>query len=85
MGEDEITRFLLALAVYGHVSASAQNQALCALAFLFYHVLCQKLGRSEDVVHAKRLQRLRDVVTGPEVKAMLGALEGVHWITASLL
>jgi site-specific recombinase XerD len=85
MGEDEITRFLSALAVHGQVSASAQNQALCALAFLFCHVLGQNLGWSEDVVHAKRPQRLRDVVTRPEVKAMLGALEGMHWIMASLL
>ena len=35
MGEDEITRFLSALAVHGHVSASTQNQALCALVFLY--------------------------------------------------
>jgi hypothetical protein len=29
MGEDEIARFLSALAVQGQVSASTQNQALC--------------------------------------------------------
>ena len=34
-GEDEITRFLADLAVHGHVSASTQNQALCALVFLY--------------------------------------------------
>ena len=34
MGEDEVTRFLSALAVHGHVSGSTQNQALCALIFL---------------------------------------------------
>ena len=85
MGEDEITRFLAALAVHGHVSASAQNQAPWALAFLLCHVLGQNLGWSEGVVHAKRPQRLRDVVTRPEVKAMLGALEGMHWMMAGLL
>jgi site-specific recombinase XerD len=85
MGEDEITRFLSALAVHGQVSASTQNKALCALAFLFRHVLSQNLGWSEDVVHAKRPQCPPVVLTRPEVKAMLGALEGVHWIMASLL
>jgi integrase len=85
MGEDEITRFLSALAVHGQVSASTHNQALCALVFLLCYVLGQNLGWSEDVVHAMRPQRLRDVVTRPEVKAMLGALEGIHWIIASLL
>jgi integron integrase len=85
MGEDEITRFLSALAVYGHVSASTQHQALCALVFLDRHVLGQNLGWLEDVVRAKRPQRLPVVLTRAEVKALLGALDGVHWIMASLL
>jgi integron integrase len=85
MGEDEITRFLSALAVHGQVSASTQNQALCALVFLYRHVLGQNLGWLDGVVRAKRPQRLPVVLTRPEVKALLGALEGVHWIMASLL
>ena len=85
MGEDEITRFLSALAVHAHVSASTQNQALCALVFLYRHVLDQNLGWLDDIVRAKRPQRLPVVLTRPEVKALLGALEGVHWIMASLL
>jgi integron integrase len=91
MGEDEITRFLSALAVHEQVSASTQNQALCALLFLYRlyrlyrHVLGQNLGWLEDVVRAKRPQRLPIVLTRPEVKALLGALDGVHWIMASLL
>jgi integrase len=78
MGEDEITRFLSALAVHGQVSASTQNQALCALVFLYHHVLGQNLGWLDDVVRAKRPQRLPVVLTRPEVKALLGALDGVH-------
>jgi integron integrase len=85
MGEDELTRFLSALAVDGRVSASTQNQALCALLFLYRHVLGQHLGWLDDVVRAKRPQRLPVVLTRPEVKALLGALDGVHWIMASLL
>jgi integron integrase len=85
MREDEITRFLSALAVHGQVSASTQNQALCALVFLYRHVLGQNFGWLEDVVRAKRPQRLPVVLTRPEVRALLGALDGVHWIMASLL
>ncbi|HEX9867899.1 MAG TPA: tyrosine-type recombinase/integrase, partial [Candidatus Tectomicrobia bacterium] len=39
----------------------------------------------EDVVRAKRPQRLPVVLTRAEVKALLGALDGAHWIMASLL
>jgi len=85
MGEDEITRFLSALAVHEQVSASTQNQALCALLFLYRHVLGQHLGWLDDVVRAKRPQRLPVVLTRPEVKALLGALDGAHWIMASLV
>jgi integrase len=85
MGEDEITRFLSALAVQGQVSASTQNQALCALVFPYRHVLGQNLGWLDEVVRAKRPQRLPIVLTRPEVKALLSALDGVHWSMASLL
>jgi integron integrase len=85
MGADEITQFLTALAVHGQVSASTQNQALCALIFLYRHVLGQNLGWFDDLVRAKRPQRLPVVLTRAEVRALLGALEGMHWIMASLL
>jgi len=49
MGEDKITRFLSALAVHGHVSASTQNQALCALVFLYRHFL----GQSHGSIHTR--------------------------------
>ena len=39
MEEPEINSFLSHLAVKAHVSASTQNQALCALLFLYRHVL----------------------------------------------
>ena len=84
MGEAEITRFLSALAVHGQVSASTQNQALCALVFLYRHVLGQNLGWLDGVVRAKRPQRLPVVLTRPEVNALLSALDGVHWNRASL-
>jgi integrase len=85
MAADEITRFLSALAVHGQVSASTQNQALWALVFLYRHVLDHDVPWLQDVIRAKRPQRLPVVLTKPEVKALLGAVEGIHWIMASLL
>jgi integron integrase len=84
MGEDEITRFLSALALHGQVSASRQHQALCALVLLSRHVLGLSFGGWEDVVRATRPQRQPVVLTRPEVSALLGALEGVHCIMVSL-
>jgi integrase len=85
MCEDEITRCLSALAVHEQVGASTQHQALCALLFLYRHVLDRDVGWLQDIIHAKRPQRLPVALTRPEVKALLSALEGVHWIMASLL
>src|SRR5436309_10453302 len=39
MAAPEVTAFLSSLAVQGRVAASTQNQALCALLFLYRHVL----------------------------------------------
>jgi hypothetical protein len=85
MGADEITQFLSALAVSGQVSALTQHQALCALVFLSRHLLGRHFGWLKDVVRAKRPRCLPVVWTRPEIRALLGALEGVHWIMASLL
>jgi len=44
MGEPEIAQFLSALAIKKQVTASTQNQALCALLFLYREVLAQDIG-----------------------------------------
>jgi integrase len=85
MGEQEVTHFLSALAVERRVSASTQNQALCALLFLYRHVLDRQVGWLDEVVRARRPQRLPVVLSRQEVRALLGALAGVHWLMASLL
>ena len=85
MGPPEITQFLTALAVDRHVSASTQNQALAALLFLYQHVLGCDPGWLNDVVRAKRPERLPVVLTRAEVGALLTALTGVRWMMASLL
>ncbi len=85
MGKAEIGQFLTALAVKRQVSASTQNQALAALLFLYKDVFGRDPGWLDDVVRAKRPQRLPVVLTRTEVGALLAALKGVAWIMAALL
>jgi integron integrase len=85
MGKPEIEQFLTALAVTRRVAASTQNQALAGILFLYKEVLGTDPGRLEDIVRAKRGQRLPVVLTRAEVDALLGGLDGVAWIMAMLL
>jgi integrase len=85
MGEREVSQFLSALAVEQHVSASTQNQALSALLFLYQQGLQLDIGWLDNVVRAKRPQRLPVVLTRQEVRALLSPLTGMHWLMANLL
>jgi integrase len=76
MGAPEVTRFLSSLAVEGNVAASTQNQALSALLFLYRDVLEVDLPWMDEIVRAKRPQRLPVVLTRDEVRAVLRRLEG---------
>jgi hypothetical protein len=53
MGTPEITQFLSSLATRSRVSASTQNQAFCALLFLYREVLGRELAGLDEVVRAK--------------------------------
>jgi hypothetical protein len=57
MGEPEVNAFLTHLAVNRNVAASTQNQALCALLFLYAEVLDRPLNELK-VVRAHRPVRL---------------------------
>lgn len=85
MGGDEVTRFLTSLAVQGRVAASTQNQALSALLFLYREVLGQDLPWLDDVVRAKRPQRLPVVLTRDEVCAVIERIEGVPRLMVLLM
>jgi integrase len=75
LGAAEVEQFLTDLAVNGHVAASTQNQALCALLFLYGHVLEIELGRF-DAVLARRPKRLPVVLSAEEVRRVLDHVEG---------
>ena len=85
MGGPEVERFLSSLAVHGRVAASTQNQALSALLFLYRQVLAVDLPWLDNVVRAKRPQRVPTVLLRDEVQRLLAAMEGRPWLLASLL
>ena len=85
MGSEQIRQFLSHLAVDGRVSASTQNQALCALLFLYRDVLQIDLPYVEGIERAKRPARVPVVFTRQEVGKLLARLTGTYYLIASLL
>jgi integron integrase len=85
MGEPEINAFLTHLAVKAKVSASTQTQALCALLFLYRHVIGREVGDLGEVIRARKPARLPVVMTREEVKSVLANLTGDKWLMASLM
>jgi len=85
MGEPEIRQFLNHLAVNRNVAAATQNQALCALVFLYRNVIKAELGEFSEVVWAKRPKRLPVVFTRCEVGRILNAMTGTYKLMAMLL
>jgi integron integrase len=85
MGTAEVNQFLTDLAVNGHVSASTQNQAFCALLFLYQHVLQVPLEQIHGVIRANRPRRLPAVLSREEVRLVFSFLDGVPLLVCSLL
>ena len=85
MGGKEVEAFLSHLATHGHVSSSTQNQALSALLFLYREVLGQSLPWMDDVIRAKKPQRLPVVLSKQEVGKILACMQGTHGLIARLL
>ena len=79
MGAPEIEAFLSALATDRNVSASTQNLALSAILFLYKEVLEIDLPWLDNIVHAKKPQRLPTVLSEVEVKRLLAWKECRAW------
>jgi site-specific recombinase XerD len=71
MGKLGVEQFLTWLAVDRKVAPSTQNQALQAILFLYRKVLNIELAWLNDVVRAKRQQRVPVVLSRHEVTAVL--------------
>ncbi|MFH1528482.1 MAG: integron integrase [Bacteroidota bacterium] len=85
MGAVEINHFLSHLANNDNVAASTQNQALCALLFLYNKVLSQKVDDLGDVIRAKKPKKIPIVLTFEEVRLVLNQLSGVSRLMVNLL
>lgn len=81
----DVVTYLEYLAVKRNVSASTQNLALNAIAFLFKNILQQDLGDLGGFARAKRPKNLPVVLTPEEVHLVLSQLQGVPHLMTGLL
>ena len=84
-GAERVNGLLEHLATHKRPSASTQNQALSALLFLYREVCHVDLPWLDELVRAKRSQRLPVVLSRDEVRAVIDHLDGVHRLMAALL
>jgi integron integrase len=84
MGNKEIELFLNHLAGERGVSAATQNQALCALVFMYKHVLGTELVDLK-YGYAKAPKNLPTVLAAGEVQKILAELKGKYWLVTAIL
>lgn len=84
MGNPEIEQFLNYLAVHRRVSAATQNQALCALVFMYRHVIKRNI-ENLNYGFAKRPKNIPTVLSPQEVAAILHQLDAKYWLMTALL
>jgi len=75
MGGEEVTRFLNHLAIEKRVAATSQNQALCAIVFLYRRVLGMPMPELFGLHRARRPETLPTVLARSEVLAVLEKLK----------
>lgn len=79
-----IEAFLSYIANEGKVSAATQNQALCALVFLYKRILLME-DLTLSFTYAKTPKRLPVVISHTQALEVIGGLQGKYWLIASLL
>lgn len=85
MAEGEVVQYLNYLVEERNVAASTQNQALCALLFMYEHVLDLPLEKLKNFRRADKPKKLPVVLTPDEVKRVLAEMEGIYRLIAELL
>jgi integron integrase len=85
VGREEVEAFLTHLACEKKVSASTQNQALCALLFLYREVLDRELEWMDGFQRAKTAVHSPAILSREEVAALLAHLDGTPRLMAELL
>jgi site-specific recombinase XerD len=76
----EVESFLSWLPVERQVSAATQEQAVAALLFLYKQVLGVDLPWLDEIVRAKRPQRLPTVLTPEEVRHLLESGQDIRTV-----
>lgn len=85
LSEKHIIKYLSYLANERNVAASTQNQALCAILFLYEHVLNIPLQDLTGFNRAKKPKKLPVVMNKKEVRSVLKRLSGQAKLVSSLL
>lgn len=80
-----VEKYLTYLAVEKRVAVSTQNQALCAIVYLYKNFFEKEFGWLEDVVRASMKKRLPVVLTKEEVFKVIDNLDGEVKLITSLL
>jgi integron integrase len=83
--EETFQAFISHLAMRVHVASSTQNQAFASVLFLYRDVLGLEVGRLENIVRAKRGQRLPSVLAAAEVRSLFEHMEGTPRLMAELI
>lgn len=85
MDAKDVVRFLNYLAVKRKVSASTQNQAMCAIIFLYNQILDIDLDEFRNLRRAKESNHLPVVLSRSEAKQIIGHLNGLSKLVVLIL
>jgi integron integrase len=85
MGASEVRAYLRHLAVERECSAATHQQALCAIVFLYKHVLSSPLPWLDDIPRPNKPARLPVVLSQSEVQRLVDELPGVYRLFAETL
>lgn len=85
MAEAQVVEFLNHLSEDRNVAASTQNQALCAILFLYEHIIGQPLDELQNLKRAKYPKKLPVVFTKHEAIRVISFMTGTPRIITELL
>lgn len=85
LGEKEVVDYLNHLASVRNVAASTQNQAMCAILFLYRDVIKQDLPWLQNLEFSQRPKTLPTVLTEKEVSSIIVNLSGAKKLFVKLL
>ena len=84
LGASEINDFLSHICCDLGLSASAQNQALCAIKFTYDKLLQRDIGRLEGLIWSKKPKKLPYFYNKAEVLQILQFLDPPYWLMVLL-